>query len=121
MASSVTTQLTISSTNATSDSLSIVVNKTLATKEPIIGIARLEVGTTAVEVFGKAVAAITYVYLKNTHGTHTVTVSDGVAPTDFLTISPGEFAFIPVKALAGLQVKGSGTGCVVEYALFTKG
>ena len=35
MASSVTTQLSISSSNATSDILSIVVNKTLATKEQV--------------------------------------------------------------------------------------
>ena len=45
MASSVTTQLTISSVNATSDNLSIIVNKTLSTKEPIVGIARASVAT----------------------------------------------------------------------------
>tara|TARA_Y100001938_G_scaffold148409_1_gene232041 strand:+ start:2353 stop:2718 length:366 start_codon:yes stop_codon:yes gene_type:complete len=120
MASSVTTQLTISSNNATSDTLSIVVNKTLSTKEPIIGIARVSVGTTAVEVFAKTVTDITYAYLKNTHGTHTITVSDSVAPTAFLTLSPDEFAFIPIKASAGLKLTSSGAGAVVEYALFTK-
>ena len=121
MASSVTTQLSISSSNATSDILSIVVNKTLATKEPTIGIARASVGTsTVLPLFAKTVTDITYVYLKNTDSTNSVNVSDGVVPTEFLTLSPGEFAFLPVKSAAGLGLKATGAAVVVEYALFTK-
>ena len=120
MASSVTTQLSISSANATSDSLSIVVNKTLGTKEPTIGIARTSVAGTKVALVATTAADVTYIYAKNTDSTNSVNVSDGVTPTEFLTLSPGEFAFLPVKSGAGLGLKASGAAVIVEYALFTK-
>ena len=120
MASSVTTQLSISSSNATSDILSIVVNKTLSTKEPIVGIARASVATGAyTELVAKTATDITYLYVKNTDSTNVLVLADD-AGNDVMDVSPGEFAFIPVKATKGLKVKAAGAAVVAEYALFTK-
>ena len=118
MASSVVTQLTISSTNATSDNLSILVNKTLATKEPVIGIARASVATSGyTELVPKSATDITYLYVKNTDSTNVLADDGG---NDVMDVSPGEFAFIPVKATKGMKVKAAGAAVVAEYALFTK-
>ena len=119
MASSVTTQLSISSSNATSDILSIVVNKTLATKEPTIAIARTSVAGTKIPLVATSVSDVTYVYVKNTDNTNTAVFSDG-GGNAIIDLGPGEFAFIPVKATKGLQAEASSSAVVIEYALFTK-
>ena len=64
MASTVTAQLTMNSTTATSDSLNLLVNDVLSVREPTVGIARVKTTTsTNTDIVPKTVSAITYVYL----------------------------------------------------------
>ncbi len=119
MAASITAQLTINSNTATSDSLNLLVNKVLTTKEPTIGIARTSVAGTKIALVATSVSDVTYIYAKNTDNTNTAVFSDG-AGNAIMDLGPGEFTFIPVKATKGLQVEASSSAVVVEYALFTK-
>ena len=40
---------------------------------------------------------------------------------DHMDLSPGEFAFFPVKGTVGLELTAAGAACVVEYATYAKG
>ena len=117
-----TPTLTLSSTNASSDSLSISVTDSLTTGNPAINIARQEVATTG--QFNVLTAAsntgITYVYLKNMDTTNVIVVKDD-AGNNFIDLSPEEFAFFPVKGGVGLEATADTSACVLEYGYWTKG
>ena len=64
-----TTTLTLASTDATSDRLNISVSDSLTTANPAVNIARLSIATDAATNILTAAgnSAITYVYIKNTN------------------------------------------------------
>ena len=116
-----TPTLTLTSADATSDALSITVTPTLTTANPQVNIARtaiLHSGPT--NILTTDDSAITYVYLKNLDGTNIITVkTDGAV--SFLDLSPGEFAFMPVKGAVGLEVQANTATCILEYGYWSKG
>ena len=116
-----TPTLTLTSTDATSDALSITVTDSLTTANPQVNIARagiLHTGPT--NILTTADSTITYVYLKNLDETNIITVKIDDA-TAFLDLSPGEFAFMPVKGAVGLEVQANSATCILEYGYWAKG
>jgi subtilase family serine protease len=116
-----TPTLTLTSTDASSDSLSVTVTDSLTVGAPSVNVARQSVATSG--QFNILTAAdntgITYVYVKNTDTTNVVTLKDDSA-NNFLDLSPGEFAFFPVKGGIGLEATANTAACVLEYAFWTK-
>lgn len=117
-----TTTLTLSSTDATSDRLNLSVSDSLTTGNPAVNLARASIGTSSATniLTSSANTTITYIYLKNTDTTNFVTVKidDG---TDFAVLSAGEFLIMPVKASVGIELQADTGACVVEYGYWTKG
>ena len=116
-----TVGLTLSSTDATGDVLSLSLTDSLTVTAPSVGVSRVSVATSGqTNLLTTAESAITYVYLRNTDGTNVVVVkTDG--GTAHMDLSPGEFAFFPVKGTVGLELTAAGAACVVEYATYAKG
>lgn len=113
--------LTITSADATSDALSITVTDTLTTGQPSVNMARASIlHTGPTNILSTADSAVTYVYLKNLDTTNIITAkTDGAVA--FLDLSPGEFAFMPVKGAVGLEVQANSATCILEYGFWAKG
>jgi len=117
----VTAQLTLTSNTSTSDALNLILNDTLTTKEPVVGISRVSVATAGAEVIIPAsVATVSYVYLKNTDPTNIIVVKND-AGQNISDLGPGEFAWFPLKGATGLECTAVTAACVLEYAYWTKG
>tara|TARA_R100000329_G_scaffold137280_1_gene118326 strand:- start:425 stop:790 length:366 start_codon:yes stop_codon:yes gene_type:complete len=116
-----TPTLTLTSTNASTDNLSLSVTDSLTVGNPAVNVARQEVATTG--QFNVLTAAdntsITYVYLKNIDNTNVIIVKDD-AGNAIIDLSPGEFAFFPVKGGTGLEATADTAACVLEYGYWTK-
>jgi len=129
-----TPTLTLASTDATSDALSLSVTGGLTVKAPMQAVSRI-----ASNVNGGAKVDLDttgggnkYVYVKHTgkqaDGTSATTntlevhVHDGSAARDIGRLNADEFLFIPVLSAAKVQiVSGSSETIQVEYAYFTAG
>jgi len=113
--------LTLTSTNASSDTLSISVTDNLTVTAPSVNVARQSIATTG--EFNILTAAdntsISYVYVKNMDSSNIITLKDD-AGNNFLDLGGGEFAFFPVKGSIGLEATANTAACVLEYAYWTK-
>ena len=116
-----TTTLSLNTSDATSDALKITSTDSLSVGNPAVNIARISVGTASATniLTSAAQTSTTYVYLKNTDSTNFVDVKID-AGTDFATLDAGEFLIIPLAASAGLEVQADTADCIVEYGYWTK-
>ena len=125
------TSLTLSSTDVSSDSLSMTVTDSLTVVSPIISISKITATTTGGNsIIVPNLDSPRYVYLKHTglnsagssSGTDKVKVetADG---TSIMELKIGEFAFFPFYAggAGKLQLQTSANTVQVEYAYFTRG
>ena len=115
-----TPTLTLTSTNAMSDSLSITLTDSLTVTDPS-EIAKVSASTSDTPILVAAADSNTYyVYLKNTDSTNFVSVKD-VGGNIFMKIHAGEFAFFTLSPSEGLKLDADTAACIVEYGLFKKG
>ena len=116
-----TPTLTLTSSDATSDTLSLSVTDTLTVTTPSIGISKIVITTADnQELVDEAVSGISYFYAKNTDTTNFV-VLQTTASVQYARLSPGEFCFFPINAAAGLEARADTASCALEYAYWTKG
>ena len=116
-----TPTLTLTSSDATSDTLSLSVTDTLTVTTPSIGISKIVITTADnQELVDEAVSGISYFYAKNTDTTNFV-VLQTTASVQYARLSPGEFCFFPVNDGNGLEARADTASCVLEYAYWTKG
>ena len=116
-----TPTLTLTSTDATSDALSLSVTDSLTVTHPSTGISRITITTADnQELVDEAVSGVKYFYAKNTDSTNFV-VLQTTASVQYARLSPGEFAFFPINDGAGLEARADTASCVLEYAFWTKG
>tara|TARA_R110002012_G_scaffold148365_1_gene307144 strand:+ start:350 stop:721 length:372 start_codon:yes stop_codon:yes gene_type:complete len=118
------TTLTLASTDATSDTLKVSAIDALTVTNPAINAARVSVATDAATniLTASGNSAITYVYIKNTNtdAGHILTLKIDDA-TAFSDLGAGEFAILPIKGGVGLECQASGAAVVAEYGYWTKG
>ena len=116
-----TAKLTLTSSNATSDTLNLTVTDTLTTGNPAISTSRSDIlHTGATNILTTSSSSITYVYLKNLDSTNLIVVkTDG--GTAFADLGPEEFMFLPLKGAVGLEVQADTATCSLEYGYWTKG
>lgn len=117
-----TPTLTLTSSDATSDTLSLSVTDSLTVTAPSVGISKITITTADnQELVDEATgSAIHYFYAKNTDTTNFV-VLQTTASVQYARLSPGEFCFFPINAAAGLEARADTASCVLEYAYWTKG
>jgi|TARA_R110000751_G_scaffold78303_1_gene157980 hypothetical protein len=116
-----TPTLTLTSSDATSDSLALSVTDSLTVTAPSIGISRLTITTADnQELVDEALSGVIYFYAKNTDATNFV-ILQTTASVQYARLSPGEFCFFPVNDSNGLEARADTASCVLEYAYWTKG
>ena len=113
--------LTLSSTDVTSDTLSMTVTDSLTTTTPSIGISRVTITTADnQELVDDGTSGVFYFYAKNTDSTNFV-ILQTVASQQYARLSPGEFCFFPVNDGNGLEARADTASIVLEYAYWKKG
>ena len=113
--------LTLASTDATSDALSMTVTDSLTTTTPSIGISRVTITTADnQELVDEATSGVFYFYAKNMDLTNFV-ILQTTASVQYARLSPGEFAFFPVNDSNGLEARADTASCILEYAYWKKG
>ena len=116
-----TPTLTLTSTDATSDSLALSVTDSLTVTDPSIGISRKTITTADnQELVDEATSGVFYFYAKNTDSTNFV-ILQTTASVQYARLSPGEFCFFPVNDSNGLEARADTASCVLEYAYWKKG
>jgi len=116
-----TPTLTLTSTDATSDSLALSVTDSLTVTDPSVGISRLTITTADnQEIVDEGTSGVFYFYAKNTDSTNFV-ILQTTASVQYARLSPGEFCFFPVNDSNGLEARADTASCVLEYAYWKKG
>ena len=116
-----TPTLTLTSTNAMSDSLDITFTDSLTVTDPVeIAKVTATTSSTPVLVVGASDSNTYYVYLKNTDTTNFVSVLDK-DDNIFMKIHAGEVVFFTLAPSEGLKLDADTASCIVEYGLFKKG
>tara|TARA_Y100000361_G_C11038424_1_gene278577 strand:+ start:370 stop:729 length:360 start_codon:yes stop_codon:yes gene_type:complete len=115
-----TPTLTLTSSNAMSDNLSITFTDSLTVTDPV-EMAKVTATTSNTPVLVDSGDSDTYyVYLKNTDGTNYVDVKDG-GGDEFIKLHPGEFCFFTLAPSTGILLDANTDSCIVEYGIFKKG
>ena len=113
--------LSLSSTDATSDSLSFSVTDSLTVTNPSVGLSRKTITTADnQELVDEADSGVFYFYAKNTDTSNFV-VLQTTASVQYARLSPGEFCFFPVNDGNGLEARADTASCILEYAYWKKG
>ena len=116
-----TPTLTLTSSDATSDSLALSVTDSLTVTDPSIGISRKTITTADnQELVDEGTSGIFYFYAKNMDTTNFV-ILQTTGSVQYARLSPGEFAFFPVNDGNGLEARADTASCVLEYAYWKKG
>ena len=122
--------LTLSSTDVTSDTLSMTVTKSLTTGQYATGISRTTVTNVGANniIQPRTDGQTYYLYVKHTgtsDGSTAVTTTLNVELTGDVVVgklSANEFCFIPLGSHSlGAQLQASSGTIVAEYAYFVKG
>ena len=115
-----TPTLTLTSTDATSDSLALSVTDSLTVTDPSVGISRITITTADnQELVDEGTSGVFYFYAKNTDSTNFV-ILQTTASVQYARLSPGEFCFFPVNDSNGLEARADTASCVLEYAYWAK-
>ena len=115
-----TPTLSLSSTDALSDSLNFSVTASLSVTAPTQGLTRQTITTADdQELVDNAVSGVKYFYAKNLDSTNFV-VLQTTASVQYARLSPGEFAFFPINDGAGLEARADTASCILEFAFFAK-
>ena len=115
------TTLTLASTDATSDTLSMTVTDSLTTTTPSIGISTVTITTADnQELVDEGTSGVFYFYAKNLDDTNFV-ILQTTGSVQYARLSPGEFAFFPVNDGNGLEARADTASCSLEYANWKKG
>ena len=116
-----TPTLTLTSTDASSDALSITVTDSLTTTEPSVGLSRKTITTSDnQELVDDGVSGVFYFYAKNLDATNFV-ILQTTASVQYARIGPGEFCFFPVNDSVGLEARADTASCNIEYGYWKKG
>ena len=122
----ITGRLTLSGTGTTSDVLSVIKDKALAVTSPTVQVGTVVLTTgwaTTIPLLNGALNTDdTFLYVSNVStGTETIELgSTGADDQDVLRLKVGEFSFLPLKALANIQFKGSLATAILEYGYWTR-
>ena len=116
-----TPTLTLTSSDVSSDSLSLSVTDSLTVGAPLQSVSRVSLvgDATASDILTASNSTTTYVYLKNTDATNHIKLFTGASEL-FGIIWPGEFSFFAIIDGEGLKVQANTGNCILEYGYWTK-
>ena len=115
-----TPTLTLASTDATSDALSISVTDTLTVTTPTVGLSRTTITTADnQELVDEATSGVFYFYARNKDASNFV-ILQTTGSVQYARLSPGEFCFFPINDGNGLEARADTASIELEYAYWKK-
>ena len=111
-----TAKLTLTSSNVTSDSLSLTVTDTLSIAQKVIAPSRVRTSTRDLTLFASGSYSRSYVYLKNMDSSIAMDIDFG--STASFNLAAGEFAYFPWHASQNIVVAADSGTPILEYAIF---
>ena len=116
-----TTKLTLSSSDTLSDSTNVSITDTLTVTNPteLSRVSVLHTGSGTEILTAAASNPHTYFYAKNTDATNYI-ICRTAAGTEWGRLAPGEFMFFAVAATVGIEFLAVNATCIVEYGYWTK-
>lgn len=116
-----TAKITLTSSNATTDSLNLSSTDVLTVGEPTVGISRKSIATGSAQDVLATNSAFSYVYIKNASSTNAAAWLQVKLGGDAkIRLDVEEFAFIPLYSGQTVQAESQTAACIIEYAQFTK-
>ena len=116
-----TTTLTLSSGDTTSDPLALTVTDSLTTTLPNIDTTRISLDTSGTVLVPSSQTSITYLFIKNADSTNVVVLETVSGTQTFADLQPGEYTFLPLKGSTGIKAKSAASTATLEYGYWTKG
>ena len=114
-----TPTLTLTSTNAMTDSLSISVTDSLTVANPV-EISRKSIATGSAQAVIASNSSFSYVYLKVISGANSTDwVQVKLGGDAKLKIRVGEFAFFPLYNSQAITAEAQGGACTLEFGYWT--
>ena len=111
-----TPTLTLTSSDVSSDTLSLSVTDSLTINQKVIGPSKIKLSTSDLTLFASSSYSRSYVYLKNMDSSIAMDIDFG--STASFNIKPGEFAFFPWHASQNIVVAADSGTPILEYALW---
>jgi len=114
--------LTLTSTDATTDSFNITVTDALTTTNPTLNSGRISVlhtGSGTEIITAAASNPHTYFYARNLDATNYV-ICRTAAGVEWGRLAPGEFMFMAVATTVGIEFLAVTAACIVEYGYWSK-
>ena len=125
-----TPTLTLTSTDATADQLSLSVTDSLTVKAPIINLSRIASegsGGSVVNVVAPSITGHKFLYIKHTgfqaNGSSSTAAEliVSIAGNDGIRLNAGEFSYFPVKTALSVGVQSNTSETIqVEYGYWTR-
>ena len=116
-----TPTLTLVSTNATSDSLSVTATDSLTIGEPTTGLSRQSIATGSAQDVLASNSAFSYIYIKNASSTNaSAFLQIKLGGNVVIRLDVEEFAFVPMYSGLTVQAESYTAACVLEFAQFSK-
>ena len=116
-----TTKLTLTSTNALSDATNVSVTDILTIANPT-ELSRKSIATGSAQSVIASNSSFSYVYLKNISSSNAAAWLQVKLGGDAkLKMRVGEFAWLPLYSSQAITMEAQTAACVVEYGYWTKG
>tara|TARA_R110001583_G_scaffold109576_1_gene258375 strand:- start:2498 stop:2860 length:363 start_codon:yes stop_codon:yes gene_type:complete len=112
-----TPTLTLTSSNLTSDSLSVSVTDSLSIAGDVIQ-KRIATSTSSAAFFTASGFNKCYVFLKNIDATDTIEIEKADGGDEFMSLAPGEFAFFPWDGTLDMFADATANTPVLEVMIF---
>ena len=116
-----TAKLTLTSGNATSDSLNLSVSDILSIGEPTTNVSRKSIATGSAQDVLATNSAFSYLFIKNISSSNAASfLQVKIGGHAVIRLDVGEFAFVPMYSGLTVQAEAYTAACVLEYAQFSK-
>tara|TARA_R100001082_G_C4247310_1_gene109966 strand:- start:188 stop:547 length:360 start_codon:yes stop_codon:yes gene_type:complete len=112
-----TPTLTLTSSNLTSDSLSVSVTDSLTVSGDVIQ-KRIDTSTTSTKFYEADDYGKSYIFLKNIDATDSIIIEKSDGGDEFLNLGPGEFAFFPWGGGLDMFADASANTPTLEIMIF---
>ena len=116
-----TPTLTLVSTNATSDSLSVTATDSLTIGEPTTGLSRQSIATGSAQDVLASNSAFSYLFIKNASSSNAAAfLQIKFGGNVVIRLDVEEFAFVPMYSGLTVQAEAYTAACILEFAQFSK-
>ena len=116
-----TPTLTLTSSDTSSDALSLTVTDSLTVTTPMLDSSRIAIATGSAQAVIASNSAFSYIYVKNQSGTNSTDYIQVLLGGDAkVRLDVGEFCWLPLYNAQAITAEAQVGACVVEYGYWSR-